>query len=109
MTAAELLALRSSEKGEFYYRASKQILEKNLEAGHPGFCIHDVCPVLFLANEEMFSGQWAGVFVETRAELSLGKTVCDLYSDKQFDEKNTFVVLDVDREAFAAAVSRALK
>lgn len=109
LNASELEALRSSERGEFYYQASKKILEKNLEAGHPGFCIHDVCPVLFLAKEEMFSGQWAGVFVETQAELSLGKTVCDLYSDKQFDEKNTFVVLNVDREAFVAAVSRAMK
>lgn len=107
LTPEELENLRKSEKGEFYYRASKQILEKNLESGHEGFCIHDVCPVLFLAKEEMFQGELAGVFVETQAELSLGKTVCDLYSDKQFDEKNTFVVLDVDRNAFVEAVSRA--
>lgn len=109
LTPAELEALRSTEKGEFYYQASKHILEKNLEAGHPGFCIHDVCPVLYLAKPEMFTGEMAGVFVETLSELSLGKTVSDLYSDKQFEEKNTFVVLDLDRAAFVEAVSRAMR
>ncbi len=109
LTASELEAVRSSETGEFYYQASKHILAKNLDAGHPGFCIHDVCPVLFLAKAEIFKGEMAGVFVETQAELSLGKTVCDLYSDKQFDAKNTFVVLDIDRKAFVQAVQHALK
>ena len=109
LTAAELENLRKTERGEFYYQASKHILEKNLEAGHPGFCIHDVCPVLYLAKEDMFCGEMAGVYVETQSDLSIGKTVCDIYSDKQFDEKNTFVVLDIDREAFVEAVTRAMK
>ena len=109
LTADELENLRKTETGEFYYQASKHILEKNLQAGHDGFCIHDVCPVLYLAREDIFCGEMAGVFVETQSELSLGKTVCDLYSDKQFDEKNTFVVLDIDREAFVEAVTRAMQ
>lgn len=109
LTSSELENLRKTKTGEFYYQASKHILEKNLQAGHKGFCIHDVCPVLYLACEDMFRGEMAGVFVETQAELSLGKTVCDLYSDKQFDEKNTFVVLDIDREAFVEAVTRAMQ
>ena len=108
LTAEELKSVRTSAKGEFYYQASKHILEKNLEAGHPGFCIHDVCPVLYLSDESLFGGEQAGVFVETQAELTLGKTVCDLYSDKQFDVKNTFGVLDVDREGFVRAVQHAL-
>ncbi len=109
LTEEELQALCKTEKGEFYYRASKHILEKNLEAGHPGFCIHDVCPVLFLAKENIFRGEEAGVFVETQSELSLGKTVCDLYSDKQFEVKNTFVTLEIDRAAFVEAVTRAMQ
>ncbi|MBE6985350.1 MAG: nucleoside hydrolase [Ruminococcaceae bacterium] len=109
LTAQELEALRTTEKGEFYYQASKHILAKNLEAGHEGFCIHDVCPVLYLAREDIFKGEDAGVFVETQSNLTLGKTVCDLYSDKQFDVKNTFVALEIDREAFVEAVSRAMK
>ena len=109
LTAAELENLRKTETGEFYYQASKHILEKNLQAGHEGFCIHDVCPVLYLAREDIFRGEMAGVFVETQSELSLGKTVCDLYSDKQFDEKNTLVLLDIDRDAFVQAVTRAMQ
>ena len=38
--------------------------------------------------------------VETKGTVTLGKTVTDLYSDKQFDKKNATVVLDVDRDAF---------
>ncbi len=109
LTVEELEALRSTKKGEFYYQASKHILEKNLEAGHPGFCIHDVCPVLYLAREDIFTGEEAGVFVETQSDLTLGKTVCDLYSDKQFDVKNTFVALNIDRAAFVEAVTRAMQ
>ena len=109
LTAEELEALRATEKGEFYYQASKHILEKNLEAGHPGFCIHDVCPVLYLAREDIFTGEEAGVFVETQSDLTLGKTVCDLYSDKQFEVKNTFVALNIDRTAFVEAVTRAMQ
>ena len=109
LTTQELESLRSTPNGEFYYQASKHILEKNLEAGHEGFCIHDVCPVLYLAREEIFQGEEAGVYVETQSELTLGKTVCDLYSDKQFDHKNTFVVLDIDRAAFVEAVRSAFK
>ena len=48
------------------------------------------------------------MFVETRAELTFGKTVTDLYSDKKFEEKNTFAVLDLDRPAFAALLERAV-
>lgn len=109
LTASELESLRTTANGEFYYRASKHILKKNLEAGHDGFCIHDVCPVLYLAKPELFSGETAGVFVETQSELSLGKTVCDLYSDKKFDLRNTLVLLEIDREAFVAAIRHALQ
>ena len=42
----------------------------------------------------------AGVFVETQAELTLGKTATDLQSDKKFEQKNALVLLKLDREAF---------
>lgn len=70
----------------------------------PIVCLHDVCPVLFAAYPHIFSGEEAGVYVETRGTITQGKTVTDLWSDKQFPEKNAFVVLDVDREAFAGLV-----
>ncbi len=74
----------------------------------PGLCCHDTCPVLFLACPELFSGETAGVYVETRGNLTLGKTVTDLWSDKQFPQQNVFVVLDVDRDRFAAKVRELL-
>ena len=98
-----------SEKSRFFHKASGHILEKNLQAGHPGFCIHDAVPVYYLVHPELFSGEQAGVYVETQSELTLGKTVTDLYSDRQFEEKNTFVVLDIDREAFLFALLHALE
>ena len=61
---------------------------------------HDSCPVLYLAHPELFEGKMAGVFVETQAELTLGKTVTDLQSDKKFEQKNALVLLKLDREAF---------
>ena len=74
----------------------------------PGLCPHDVCPVLFLTHPQLFTGEEAGVYVETQGALTLGKTVTDLWSDKQFPQKNAFVVLDVDRERFAALVRELL-
>lgn len=98
-----------SEKARFFHDASRFILERNLENGHPGFCIHDAVPVFYLAHPECFKAEPAGVFVETQAELTLGKTVCDLYTDKQFEVKNTLVVLDIDRKAFLTALLNALE
>ena len=68
--------------------------------GLTGVAQHDSCPVLYLAHPELFSGEKAGVYVETRSQLTLGKTVTDLQSDKKFDERNTLVLTKLDREAF---------
>ena len=68
--------------------------------GLTGVAQHDSCPVLYLAHPELFEGKMAGVFVETQAELTLGKTVTDLQSDKKFERKNALVLLKLDREAF---------
>lgn len=69
---------------------------------YPGPSMHDSCPVMALAHPELFSGQDAGVAVETRGTISVGKTVTDLFSDKKFPFKNAKVMLDVDRERFLA-------
>ena len=47
--------------------------------------------------------------METKGVKTLGKTVTDLYSDKQFDDQHTFVVTDVDREAFINKVYELMK
>lgn len=104
----EQIGRMSGEKARFFYEGSRHIMEKNLRDGNAGFCVHDACPVYYLAHPECFEAEEAGVFVETQAELTLGKTVTDLYSDKQFEEKNTLVVLNLDRTAFIAALKDAL-
>ncbi|MBQ9008427.1 MAG: nucleoside hydrolase [Clostridia bacterium] len=67
-----------------------------------GVCMHDSCPVMYLAHPELFEGEKAGVVVETRGTFTSGKSVTDLYSDKQFPFKNALVLLKVDRDRFAS-------
>ena len=47
--------------------------------------------------------------METHSDMTRGKTVSDLYSDHQFEAKNAFVVLDIDRPRFLQIVSDALR
>lgn len=106
VTPQELASLCAGENAlcRFLRSATGMLLKKNLDAGLNGWCIHDACPVLYCASPALFSGREAGVYVETQATVTLGKTVTDLYSDKKFDRKNAFAVLDIDREAFVATL-----
>ncbi len=92
----------------FVHQSNQLALAFNERISAPGLCCHDTCPVLFLACPELFSGEEAGVYVETRGEVTLGKTVTDLWSDKQFADRHVFVVLNVDREKFIAKVRELL-
>ncbi len=93
---------------DFYYACTRRSHTVSKNLGLPGLCVHDACPVLFAAHPELFKGEEAGVYVETQSELTLGKTVTDLYSDFQFPEKNAYVVTDIDREKFAKIMMDAL-
>lgn len=110
LTKQELDLLRTHESAmcRFFYEATPELLRKNMAVGQGGWCVHDACPVLYCAKPELFSGREAGVFVETQSELTFGKTVTDLYSDKKFDTKNAFVVLEIDRTAFRDALLDAI-
>ena len=77
--------------------------------GLSGVAMHDACPVLYLVHPELFRAEEAGVYVETKGALTRGKTVTDLYSDKQFETKNATVVLDVDRDRFIAILKDCIK
>ena len=92
----------------FFRDSTRELVKYHEDWGNPGLVLHDVCPVLFLEHPEIFRGQEAGVYVETRGTITTGKTVTDLWSDKQFPVKNAVVVLDVDRPAWAAYVRDAL-
>ena len=72
--------------------------------GLTGFCMHDSCPVVYVAHPEYFKGEMAGVVVETRGTITNGKSVTDLYSDRGFDFKNAFVVTDIDGKRFLDTV-----
>lgn len=67
-----------------------------------GACMYDSCPVMYLAHPELFEGEMAGVVVETKGTFTNGKSVTDLYSDKQFPFKNALVLLKVDRDRFVS-------
>jgi len=89
----------------FIEESTKLVLAFSERVGsQPGMCLHDSCPILFLTHPQLFSGQEAGVYVETRGAITEGKTVTDLWSDKQFPEKNAFVVLGADAPAIKKLV-----
>lgn len=76
--------------------------------GETGFTMHDSCPVMYLAHPELFRGEEAGVVVETRGTITNGRTVTDLYSDKQFSFSNATVMLKLDREKFMKILKEAV-
>lgn len=104
----EEIAAHNTPVTRFFKESTANALNRCVGLGLPGISMHDSCPILYIVHPEMFKGEEAGVYVETQAELTLGKTVTDLYSDHQFEEKNTIVVLDVDRAAMLNLLKTAL-
>lgn len=73
------------------------------------YIIHDACPVIYAVKPEIFKGETAGVYVETRGKLTFGQTVTDLYTDVPFKKRNATVVTDMDRLAFAEILMNAIR
>ena len=94
---------------KFITEVCRNSLEFYLDRGYNGKFMHDSCPVLAVAHPEIFSGKMAGVAVETKGKITLGKTVSDYYTDRKFDFENAFVVTDVDREKFVELTLEYLK
>ena len=103
------LAATGTRAGKFVRDCVQCAWQFSQKFGLEGVAMHDSCPVLYLAHPELFRAEEAGVKIETRSTLTLGKTVTDLYSDKQFDEKNATVVLDVDRDRFIEILKDCIK
>lgn len=97
---------RIGAKGTAAAKLFRDTLKTPLRAqeGGDGVKLHDAVAVLYAARPELFSGQMAGVAVETRGTVTLGKTVTDLWSDQKFPFKNAFVVLGLDVERFKQTV-----
>lgn len=110
LTGEEIAAFgERTPVARFFRAATRDLLRKNMEEGRKGWCIHDACPVLYCVAPELFSGREAGVYVETRSELTRGKTVTDLFSDKQFPEKNCQVMLQINRVEFVKQIQRVVE
>lgn len=105
---AEKIAEKKSDVTKFFYESIVSRIPIYRSWGIPGVCLHDVCPLLYLEHPEIFTLKEAGISVETQGNLTLGKTVADIYSDHKFTEKNALVALDVDRKAFIRYLSEAL-
>ena len=108
MEQLDALAASGTRAGRFAKDCNMRAWQVLSKFGLTGFCMHDSCPVMYLAHPELFEGEMAGVVVETKGTVTLGKSVTDLYSDKQFPFKNAFVVLKVDREKFLSILTDAI-
>lgn len=111
LTRAEVEELGSHDTSvcRFFRDASANLLAWHERVGDPGLVLHDVCPVLYLTHPDLFQGEEAGVYVETRGTITTGKTVTDLWSDHQFPDHHVTVALDVDRRRFVELVEDAVR
>lgn len=82
---------------------------KNYHEGKKSLiCMHDSCPLLYLAYPQWFTGYDCGVHVETRGGISFGKTLSDLYCYTKFPEVNATVFMSCQREKIVAVVKKLL-
>ena len=93
----------------FLRDAAQHGLSYSQAHGIDGMALHDPTAVLYPLYPELFSGEEAGVAVETKGTITYGKTVTDLYSDKQFPFRNALVLLDVDKAKLFETVRELLK
>ena len=94
--------------GVFTHDCLQKAMASLTALGLPGVAMHDSCPVMYLVHPEMFETEEAGVVVETRGSVTNGKTVTDLFSDKQFPFRNAVVGLKLDRGAFIGCLKEAI-
>lgn len=50
-------------------------------------------PITYLNDKDAFEYDECGIYVEASSSFTNGKTVCDVYSDKQFDKHYCTVIL----------------
>lgn len=96
----EMLARIGGETGRFLKDSLQVSLNWLKTLGLDAVAMHDPCTLLYLVYPAMFKSEMAGVKVETRGELTYGKTVTDLYSDTRFPVQNVDVVLEIDHAEF---------
>lgn len=70
----------------------------------PGLAMHDCCPVVYMQYPELFTGVDCGIYVETKGELTTGKTVSDIWTDCKYEDRHCSAFLDVDTDKFAKLI-----
>lgn len=105
MTAEEIeeIAAFGSFQAKLFRDVLQGGLKKYLGWGYKGVALHDPVAVLYTVDDSIFETHHVGIRVETKGQLTCGKTVTDLYSDKQL-EHNAYIITDVNREAFREKV-----
>lgn len=105
MTPAELdqVAAMGSKEAVFFRDVVQDIVAFMKRLGIIGINMHDPAAVLYAADDSIFKAYPAGIRVETKGSITQGKTVTDLFSDAKW-QKNGFVAMDLDREAFVKKV-----
>ena len=99
----EQVAALGSKQALFFRDVVQDIVSFMRRIGITGINMHDPAALLYAADGSMFKACPAGIRVETKGAITLGKTVTDLFSDAKW-QKNGFVAVDIDREAFVRRV-----
>ena len=102
----EQLAALGSKQAVFARDVLQGIMRFYMQYGLSGVAFHDPVTVLYADDDSYFQTDRVWIRVETKGKLTRGKTVTDLYSDKQM-EPNAFIVTRVDREEFKRRVFEA--
>ena len=97
---------RASKFFEHSNRLLREIQKRNSGSG---LREHDCCPIIYLAYPELFTGKKCGIFVETQGEITMGKTVADLYTDYKYEDRHCEAYIDVNREEFVKIIKDAYK
>lgn len=74
----------------------------------PWAYIHDAMALMVLLYDDLLSGRWCHVDIETMGERTYGKTVVDYYDTHQLP-KNAFVTFEVNRTRFHQAITERLR
>lgn len=93
----ESVAALGNQPAIFFRDVMQDALSFLLNKGHKGICLHDPVAVLYTADDSIFETHHVGIYVETKDQVTRGKTVTDLHSDRKM-EPNAYIITGVDRE-----------
>ncbi len=98
-TDIDEIAAYNNPAAKLLDESTRNVREYNIRDGHRSIHLHDSCPIFYLAFPEYFTAYPCGVYVETQGTITMGKTVCDLYTDHKFEDRHVTVVMDLDNDS----------